>query len=218
MFLYPASGQRRDIFLPRPGGPEARQAAEVPTYHFVKTSKPPPRESRGRAQGRARAEMRESRGPAGMQDESRRPVFRDTLPPATGCRADGRRPRVGPCGERLAKGQMDFARGKPPTRRKTPPEAPFFPAFHTPGNVFAARNSRLCGKKQISFSKEIPFLPHKNARRGGEMLHTNGFPARFLTLRTLFAPNRPEKEGRNSSGILPFCREIQGTHDNLALA
>ena len=149
-----------------------------------------------------------------MQDESRRPVFRDTLPPAAGCRADGRRPRVGPCGERLAKGQMDFARGKPPTRRKTPPEAPFFPAFHTPGNVFAARNSRLCGKKQISFSKEIPFLPHKNARRGGEMFHTGGFPARFLTLRALFAPFRPAIGIRFRPEILSLWQKIPHPGDN----
>ena len=49
--------------------------------------------------------------------------------------------------KKLAKRQSGFARGKPPIRRKNPREAPFFPAFHTPVNFFAARNSRLCGKK-----------------------------------------------------------------------
>ena len=107
-----------------------------------------------------------------MQDESRNPVSRDTLPPATGCRADGCRPRVSQAGERLAKGQMDFVREKSPNRRKKPSEAPFFPAFHTPVDFFAARNFRLCGKKEISFSKEIPFLPHKNGCKSGKMFHT----------------------------------------------
>ena len=159
-----------------------------PKCHCVKTSKTAPRESHGREQGRGRAEIREPRGLAGVQDESRKPVSRDTLPPATGCRADGCRPRVSQAGERLAKRQSDFVRGNSPNRKKKPSEAPFFPAFHTPGNFFAARKFRLCGKKEISFSKEIPFLPHENGHRGGEMLHTGSSRARFLTIRGLFPP------------------------------
>ena len=105
---------------------------------------------------------------------------------------------------RLAKRQTDFARRRPPTRRKKPPEAPFFPAFHTPGNFFAARNSRLCGKKEISFSKEILFLPHENGRRSGEMLHTDSSRARFLTLRVLFPPCHPDARTRYPTKNLPF--------------
>ena len=118
-----------------------------PKCHCVKTSKTAPRESHGREQGRGRAEIREPRGLAGVQDESRKPVSRDTLPPATGCRADGCRPRVSQAGERLAKRQSDFVRGNSPNRKKKPSEAPFFPAFHTPGNCFAARKKFLSAKK-----------------------------------------------------------------------
>ena len=189
----------------RPDGlSKPERAAENPKCQFVKTSKQPPRESRGREQGRGVTEIREPREPAGMQDESRKPGFRDTLPAATERRAASLLPRVSQRGGEPTKRQSGFARGKSPNRRKKPPEAPFFHAFHTPGNVFAARNFRLCGKKKISFRKEIPFLPHKNARRGGETLHTDSSRARFLTLRGLFPPFRSTTRTRNRAEILPF--------------
>ena len=145
-----------------------------------------------------------------MQDESRKPSFRDTLPPDGERHADGCRPRVSPRRERLAKGQMDVVRGRPPNRRKNPPEAPIFPVFHTPENFFAERNLRLCGKKKNSFSKEIPFSPHKNGYCGGEMLHTSSSPALFLTLRGLFSPYRSIIPERNRAEFLTFWQHFPG--------
>ena len=49
-------------------------------------------------------------------------------------------------------------------------EAPFFPASRPVRDFFAARNSRLCGKKEISFSKEIPFCAERSGAETGEML------------------------------------------------
>ncbi len=112
--------------------------------------------------------------------------------------------RVSRAGDCRTKSQPDFVRMKAPNRQERWPEASFFPAFHTSGNFFAARNLRLCGKKEISFSKEIPFLPHENARRGGEMFHTDSSRARFLTLRGLFPPCHPAARARNLAENLPF--------------
>ena len=184
--------------------PKARRTAENPKNHFVKTSKPPPRESHGRKRGREWKERRESHGLTGMQDESRN---RDSAtlcrPPWDAMRTEATHASAGR-GGKCAKRQTFFARGRPPIRRKKLSEAPFFPAFHTPENFFAARNFRLCGKTQISFSKEIPFLPHKNGRCGGEMLHTDSSHAYFLTIQGLFPSFRLVTAGRNQTKTLTF--------------
>ena len=94
------------------------------------------------------------------------------FPPAIPQSAACARPagRVRPGRENLAKRHRGFVRQNTSNSGKKRPEAPFPAAFHRPENLFAARKFRLCGKKKISFSKEIRFLPHKNARHGGEML------------------------------------------------
>ena len=147
------------------------------------------------------ADLRECRMKGGS-------LFSVTLcrPPRDAVRT-GAAPASAGRGRKPAKRQTVFARGRPPTRRKKPSEAPLFPASHAPGNFFAARNLRLCGKKEISFSKEIPFLPHENARRGGEMRHTDSSPARFLTLRGLFPPCLPAARMPTGAENLPFWQE-----------
>ena len=184
--------------------PKARWTEEYPKNHFVKTSKPPPRESHGRKRGREWKEIRKPRRLAKIQNESRESISATLCRPPCDVMRTDTAPASAREGERFAKGQMDFARGRPQIRSKKPSEAPFFPAFHTPGNFFAARNFRLCGKTQISFSKEIPFLPHKNARCGGEMFHTGSSHACFLTIRGLFPSFRLVTAGRNQIKTLTF--------------
>ena len=183
---------------------ERHRAAGVPNAIVSKRQKRP-RENRagGSKGGDGRkcanlAGLRECRMKAGIP-------FPATLcrPPRDAVRTDAAPASAGR-GGRLAKRQSDFARGQPPNRKKKPPEAPFFPPFHTSGNFLAARNSRLCGKKGISFSKEIPFLPHENARRGGEMRHTDSSPARFLTIRDLFPTYQPATWMPHQAENLPF--------------
>ena len=67
--------------------------------------------------------------------------------------------------------------------RKKPSEALFFPSFCTRRNCLAAEKFLLCGRRFVSLRKTILFLPRKNTRRDGEMLHTNSFSTRFLTVR-----------------------------------
>ena len=77
--------------------------------------------------------------------------------------------RVSRAGDCRTKSQPDFVRMKAPTRRKRRPEAPVFRAFQPPENFFAAGIFRLCGKTQISFSKEISFGACEGGRSAGEM-------------------------------------------------
>ena len=91
---------------------------------------------------------------------------------------------------------------RPVWKRKTA-RSPFFPASHTQENRFAARNFRLCGKKEISFSKEIPFLPHKKTGRGGEMLVYCISPPRFPPIFNISRPDGPvPRIGRYSKFLL----------------
>ena len=125
-----------------------------PKCHCVKTSKTAPRESHGREQGRGRAEIREPRGLAGVQDESRKPVSRDTLPPATGCRADGCAPASAKRGKGLQKGSRILYAEILQIERKSRPKPRFSPLSTLPGislrqenSVFAARKKFLSAKK-----------------------------------------------------------------------
>ena len=135
-------------------------------------------------------------------------LFSATLcrPPLDAVRTDAAPASAGR-GGRPAKRQTVFACGRPPTRRKNPSEASFFFDFHTPENCLAARKSRLCGKKGISLRKEIPFVPHENARRGGEMFHTDSSRTRFLTLRGLFPPCFPATRMPTGAESLPLWQE-----------
>ena len=87
---------------------------------------------------------------------------------------------------------------------KSPSEALFFLFFCTSRNCFAAKKFRLCGRRFISLRKAILLLPRKNDRRDGEMLHTNSFSTRFLTVRLLLAAGRSVIETRKRKGSLSF--------------
>ena len=123
--------------------------------HFVKTSKPVPRESRGRAQGRGRTEMCEPRGSTGTQGESRSPGLRDTLPPVAGRRADGCRPRVVRTGRKPCKTSGGFCTRAAPNQTGKTSAAPLFCLFpHSRGF--------LCGKKFSSLRQERNFFQQRN--------------------------------------------------------
>ena len=101
--------------------------------------------------------------------------------------ADKLRRRVGRKGKRRTKSQPDFVRSEAPSRREILSEAPVSLVFRLLGNCFAAGFFRLCGKKFISFSKEISFCAVKNGRRGREMHHTSISLPRFLTVHVFLA-------------------------------
>lgn len=148
--------------------------------------------------------MRPSRTPAEMQDESRRTV------PATLCRPprNAVRPETAPASVRARKGlqkdKHDWHANCLLPEGEKPSEAQFSPPFHPIGDCFAEERFRLCGKRFVSLRKAISFSPHKNARRSGEMLHTNTSSARFLTVRFLFTPKRPATETWNREKKLSF--------------
>ena len=106
-------------------------------------------------------------------------------------------PASAPQGEWLAKGQTRclHVSGLHPEREK-PSESLFFPSSCTCRDCLAAKKFRLCGRRFVSLRKAILFLPRKNDRRDGEMLHTNSFFTRSLTVRLLFAAGRPVIETR----------------------
>ena len=204
---------RRPRLLPSPGGidgfpvrhPSGSPAGDGNPKYILSKRQNRPRENR--ADGRKGGDGRKCADLAGPRERRVKAVARVC---ATLCRPwrDAVRTDAVPAssgrGGSLAKRQAGFARGRPPTRREKRPQPRFFAFFHTSVDLFAARNFRLCGKKEISFSKEIPFLPHENGRYGGEMLHTDGFPVRFLTVRGLFASFRPSMETRDWAEGLPF--------------
>ena len=149
--MLPSSGDTASAISRQP----PRSPAGNPKCHSVKTSKPPPRESRGRTQGRARAEICESRGLAGTQDESRKPGFRDTLPPATGRRADGCRPRVSQAGREACKKAAGFCTRTASNQEKKSARSPAF-------SCFPHSREFLCGKKSASLRQEINFFQQRN--------------------------------------------------------
>ena len=169
-----------------------------PPMTFVKTSKLPLREPRKRARDGNRTEIREPHAPKEMQDESRKPVSCDILPPATERHAAGTRPPRQPReGDGLQKDKRGLHAGGLHPEQEMPSEALFFPSFCTRRNCLAAKKFCLCGKRFISLRKAILFLPRKSDRRDGEMLHTNSSSTRFLTLRPLYAAVRPVIVTRN---------------------
>ncbi len=152
--------------------------------------------------GRVRTEIREPQGPKDMQDESGRTVSATLCSLRRDVVRSGFAPGSARRGERLAKGQSVFARGRAPTRKKKPSEV-------LVSSFFPPSLKRPCGKTFSSLRQESFFMPQrnsifaaKNARRGGEMLHTDSSPARFLTARTLFATSRPATGMRDSTESL----------------
>ena len=124
-------------------------------------------------------------------------VFRDILPPATERRAAGPRPsRQSRKGNGWQKDKRGLHAGRLHPERGKPSEARFFPSSCTRRNCLAAKKFRLCGRRFISLRKAILFFPQKNNRRDREMLHTNSFSTRFLTVRLLLAAVRPVIETR----------------------
>ena len=133
---------------------QARYSGESPKCHFVKTSKPAPRESRKREQGRDWKERRESRGPAGMQDESRKAVSATLCrPPRDAVRTDAASaPAHG--GKGLQKDKGDLHADGLHLEGKSRPKPPFSPFSTLPKTslrqeicVFAARRKFLSAKK-----------------------------------------------------------------------
>ena len=72
-------------------------------FHFVKTSKPPPQESRGRGRGGGRVEIRDSRASGAVRCVSGRGRLPFRLPAGEGASAPGGRERVGFLGKGHAK-------------------------------------------------------------------------------------------------------------------
>ena len=95
-----------------------------------------------------------------------------------------------------------------------PSETLFFLSSFTRKSGLAAKKFRLCGRQFISLRKAILFLPRKNNRRDGEMLHTNSFFTRFLTVRLLLAAGRPVIETRKWKESLSFWQENPCLVDN----
>ena len=158
--------------------------------------------------------MREPRAPKRMQDESRKPVsVTFCLPPRNAVRPESA-PRQ-PCeGNGLQKDKWGLHAGGLHPEREKPSEALFFPSSCIRRHCFAAKKFRLCGRRFISLRKAILFLPRKNDRRDGEMLHTNSFSTRVLTVRLLFAAVRPVNETRKRTEGLSFWQEIPCFCDN----
>ena len=192
-----SGGADRLLSPPIAKAPKGLRTATSPPMTFVKTSKLPLREPRKRARGGNRTEIGEPHAPKEMQDESRKPVSCDILPPATERHAAGTRPPRQPCeGDGLQKDKRGLHAGGLHPEREKPSEALFFPSFCTRRECLAAKKFRLCGRRLVFLRKAILFLPRKNDHRDGEMLHTNSFFIRFLTIRLLFATVRPVIETR----------------------
>ena len=150
-----------------------------------------------------------------MQDESRKPVTATFCRPLRNAVRPESGPRVSPAREWLAKGQTGFARGRTPSRsgKSLPkPSSSLLPA--PAGTAFAAKKFRLCGRRLISLRKAILFLPRKNTRRDGDMLHTNSFFTRVLTVRLLLAADRLVIETWKRKECLSFWQEIPCLGDN----
>ena len=159
--------------------------------------------------------MREPHASKGMQDESRKPVS------ATFCRPprNAVRPEPAPCVS-PARGvackrtngfctRTDYIRSG-----KSPPKPCFSLPSAPAGSALRQKKFRLCGKRFVSLRKAILFLPRKNDRRGGEMLHTNSFSTRFLTLRLLFSAVRSVIETRKRKENLSSWQEFPCFGDN----
>ena len=146
--------------------------------------------------GGNRTEMCEPRAPKGMQDESREPIFATLCCLTRNGMRLGTSPASAPRGNGLQKGKRDLHAGGLHPEREKPSEALFFPSFCTRRNCLAAEKFLLCGRQFISLRKAILFLSRKNTRRDGEMLHTDSFFTRFLTVRLLLAACRPVIETR----------------------
>ena len=106
--------------------------------------------------GRVRTEIREPQGPKDMQDESGRTVSATLCSQRRDVVRSGFAPGSARRGERLAKGQSVFARGRTPTRKKKPSEV-------LVSSFFPPSLKRLCGKTFSSLRQESFFMPQRNS-------------------------------------------------------
>ena len=152
-----SGGADRLLSPPIAKAPKGLRTATSPPMTFVKTSKLPLREPRKRARGGNRTEIGEPHAPKEMQDESRKPVSCDILPPATERHAAGTRPPSSALrGGWLAKGQTGFARGRTPSRAGNAFRSPVFPVFLHPQGL-------PCGKKVSSLRKAVHFFAESDS-------------------------------------------------------
>ena len=152
--------------------------------------------------GGNRTEMREPRAPKGMQDESRKPVSATFCrPPRNAVRPDPA-PRVSPARGMACKRTNGICTWADSIQSGKSPPKPCFSLLYAPARRF------------VSLRKAILFFPRKNDCRDGEMLHTNSFSVRVLTVRPLFAAFRPVIETRKRKENLSFWQEIPYFGDN----
>ena len=149
-----------------------------------------------------------------MQDESRKPVSATFCRPPWNAVRPEPAPRQSREGNGLQKDKRGLHAGGLHPERKKRSEALFFPSFCTRRNCLAAKKFRPCGRRFIPLRKAILFLPRKNTRQDGEMLHTDSFSTRVLTVRLLFATVRPFTETRKRKESLSFRQEIPCFSDN----
>ena len=158
--------------------------------------------------------MCEPHASKGKQDESRKPVFATLCCLTRNGMRLGTSPASIPRGNGLQKDKRDLhADGLHPEWEK-PSEALFFPSFCNRRNCLAAKKFRSCGRRFISLRKAILFLSRKSTRRNGEMLHTNSFPTRFLTVWSPSATVRPVIETRKRKESLSFWQKNPCLGDN----
>ena len=151
---------------------QARYSGESPKWHFVKTSKPAPRESRKRTQGRRRKEAREPRGPAGMQDESRRPVSATLCRPPRNAVRTAAFPASAREGKGLQKDNWILHADGLQLEEKSRPKPRFSPlstlpltALRQEISVFAARKKFLAAKKSRFCRTKTPSVAEKCSYR-----------------------------------------------------
>lgn len=113
-----------------------------------------PHEMAQKEAGRVRTEIREPQGPKDMQDESGRTVSATLCSLRRDVVRSGFAPGSARRGERLAKGQSVFARGRTPTRKKKPSEV-------LVSSFFPPSLKRPCGKTFSSLRQESFFMPQR---------------------------------------------------------
>ena len=123
-------------------------------------------------------------------------------------------PASAPRGERLAKGQTGFARGRTPSRAGKAFRSPVFPFLLHPQEL-------PCGKKVSSLRKAVHFFAESDS-----VFTAKKHPPRwrnapykqflhpFLTVRLLFAAGRPVIETRKWKESLSFWQENPCLVDN----
>ena len=194
--------------------PKGRRTATSLQMTLCQKVKTPPAKTAQTGTGREQEENAQTSRAQGNAGRKPKAAFRDILPSATERRAAGTRPASAPRGNGLQKDKRGLhASGLHPERKK-PSETPFSPSSFTRKSGLAAKKFCLCGRQFMSLRKAILFLPRKNNRRDGEMLHTNSFATRFLTLRLLLAAGHPVIETRKRKESLSSWQENPCLGDN----